>query len=197
MDMNKTLNLIAEKVGKLLMDRFSKDDAVYSYIFDQYKIVIIKLNSILVPVGIKMDEKVFKSLDEENIKNLVEILIKKFSLEVFKSFDRIASDLYKMFELIKSEISEEMLSKIPDKAIRNLIIDNLKLAAVSGHSLQNSIVVKTTGMLESFEVFIMDDQIKDPAVFKKELSSLFKDFYINYLQTIRQQKQVIIRQVKN
>ncbi|OGI07444.1 MAG: hypothetical protein A2Y40_04135 [Candidatus Margulisbacteria bacterium GWF2_35_9] len=197
MDINKTFNLIADKVNQVFKERFGLVDEDCVYIYDQYKIIIIKLSSILVPLGIKMNENLFKSLDEDNLKNLIEILIKKFSFEVFNSFDRLARDLYNMFELIKKEIPDEVLSKIPDNAIKNLIIDNLKVAAVSGHSVNNFLVVKTTGMLESFQVFILDNSVKDAEIFKRELNSLFNDFYINYLQTIRLQKQVIIRQVQD
>ncbi|MDD5457661.1 MAG: hypothetical protein PHV30_11615 [Candidatus Margulisbacteria bacterium] len=188
-------NKLAEKLTLLYKKLIKNNKENFLYIHDQYKIVIIKFSQLLVPKGIKINEKVFSKLSEDNLKKLIEILMKKYSIEIFNYFDQLAQDLYNMFESIKKEIPDELLADIQDSAIKNIIINNLVAVSVSSHSIQNFIAVKTNGTLENFQVFLLDEQIKTPQVFKREILSLFTDFYLNYLMILRQQKKVIINQL--
>ena len=191
---NTVINQIADKIQSLISKIVGQPTEESLYVFDHYKIVIIKMDSSLRPVGIKINEEVFRKLDDDNFIRLMDILIKKYSIEVFRNFEKLAADLYKLFDTVKKEIPEEFLLSSQDQAIRQIIMSNLKAASITGHSLRNMISVKTNGMLEQFNVFIVDPKIKEIDSFKKELPSFFLDFYLKYLMLLKQQKQIVLRQ---
>lgn len=197
MDTDKSLiNTVAEKFRSLITKWVGHSSDEFIYIFDHYKIVIIKMDASLRPVGIKINEEVFLQLDDDNFIRLMDILIKKYSIEIFKNFNKLAADLYNLFESVKKEIPDEALAHSQDQAIRQLIMDNLRAASLTGHSLRNMISVKTNGMLEQFQVFIVDGNIKQLDSFKKEIPSFFLDFYLKYLMLLKQQKQIVLRQLQ-
>ncbi len=193
---NSLVNKVADKFRSVVAKWVSQTSDEFIYIFDPYKIVIIKMDESLRPVGIKINEEVFLKLDDDNFLRLMDILIKKYSIEIFKNFNKLATDLYTFFESVKKEIPDEALAQSQDQAIRRLIMDNLSAASLSGHSLRNMISVKTNGMLEYFQVYIVDASIKQLEPFKKEIPSFFLDFYLKYLMLLKQQKQIVLRQLQ-
>jgi hypothetical protein len=152
------------------------------------------MDASLRPIGIKVNQDVFLKLDDDNFIRLVDILIKKYSIEIFRYFDKLASDLYNIFEAIKKEMPEELITRSQDQVIRQLIMGNLKATSLTGHSLRNMVAVKTNGMLEQFQVYIVNPKIKELDSFKQEIPPFFLDFYLKYLLLLKQQKQVIISQ---
>ena len=188
---NSAAEQIFTDIKKLLK---KKEESIF--IHDQYKIVIIKLSSNLLPEGIKLNEKYYEKVKIEDKKKLVEILMKKFSVEIFKYFERIAGDIYKLVDSIKQEIPHEELGAIEDQAIKNLININLQVIPVTALSHNGFITVKTNGLLEMFSIFTNDENIVKPDVFKKEFMSLLVDFYIKYLMTLKQQKKVILNRLR-
>lgn len=193
---NSLVNHIAVKFQSILKTVVGQHSDEYIYVFDHYKLVIIKLDASLRPIGVKINEDVFSKLNDDNFIRLMDILIKKYSIEIFRHFDKLAVDLYNIFEEIKKEIPEDTILKGRDKAIRELIMGNLKATALTGHSVRNMLTVKTNGMLEIFQVFIVNSEIKQIETFKKEIPSFFLDFYLKYLMLLKQQKQVILRQLQ-
>jgi hypothetical protein len=193
---NSVVNSIADKFQALIHKLVGNPADKPIYVFDHYKIVIIKIDSSLRPIGVKINEEIFLKLDDDNFIRLMDILIKKYSIEIFHYFENFASDLYNFFETVKKEIPEATLSRTQDQAIRQLIVGNLKAASISGHSLRNMVAVKTNGMLEQFQVFIVDPKIKQLESFKNELPSFFLDIYLKYLMLLKQQKQIVLRQLQ-
>ncbi len=170
-----------------------KDENIY--VFDPYKIVIIKLNIDLVPQGIKVNERLFAKLSVDDITKLITYLTKRFSQEILRYFDRIASDIFNIFNKIRDQVPAEVIAGMEDEVIKNLILSNLKATLVSAQSIKNFIVIKTNGTLDDFQIFINSQNIVSLPIFKKEIVSVLIDFYVRYLLTLKQQKKVVVNKL--